>query len=108
MLLKEVNDCPEVIKRMMHGLLRMRVRPYYLLQCDAIRGSSHFRTPISTGIEIIKSLRGHTTGYAVPHFIVDLKTDVTVHYKLSNCILLVNLPRTRKLAKRIIVAFLLI
>ena len=71
-LLQGVNDCPDVIKTMMHGLLRMRVRPYYLLQCDAIRGSSHFRTPISKGIEIIRSLRGHTTGYAVPHFIVDL------------------------------------
>jgi lysine 2,3-aminomutase len=71
-LLKDVNDDAETIRSLMHGLLRMRIRPYYLLQCDAIHGSGHFRTPIQSGIDLIKSLRGHTTGYAVPHFIVDL------------------------------------
>ena len=56
----------------MHQLLKIRVKPYYLLQCDPIKGSRHFRTPINTGIEIIRKLRGHTSGYAVPHFILDL------------------------------------
>ena len=70
-LLKGVNDDVETMKRLMHGLLLMRVRPYYLYQCDPIAGSAHSRTSIEKGIEIIEGLRGHTTGYAVPHFVVD-------------------------------------
>jgi lysine 2,3-aminomutase len=55
----------------MHKLLLMRVRPYYLYQCDPISGSSHFRTPVAKGLEIIERLRGHTTGYAVPTYVID-------------------------------------
>jgi lysine 2,3-aminomutase len=55
----------------MHGLLKIRVRPYYLYQCDPIVGSAHFRTPVAKGMEIIQGLRGHTTGYAVPTYVVD-------------------------------------
>lgn len=70
-LLKDVNDNVETLKDLMHGLLRIRVKPYYLYQCDPISGSSHFRTPVSKGVELIRGLRGHTTGYAVPTFVVD-------------------------------------
>jgi lysine 2,3-aminomutase len=70
-LLKDINDDTEVMKSLMHGLLTMRVKPYYLYQCDPIKGSGHFRTPVHKGIEIIQSLRGHTTGYACPMFVVD-------------------------------------
>jgi lysine 2,3-aminomutase len=70
-LLKDINDDTEVMKTLMHGLLTMRVKPYYLYQCDPIKGSGHFRTPVHKGIEIIQSLRGHTTGYACPMFVVD-------------------------------------
>ena len=70
-LLKGVNDDVEVMKQLMHKLLLMRVRPYYLYQCDPISGSSHFRTPVAKGLEIIQGLRGHTTGYAVPTFVID-------------------------------------
>jgi lysine 2,3-aminomutase len=55
----------------MHGLLRVRVRPYYLYQCDPITGSAHFRTPVSRALEIMQRLRGHTTGYAVPTYVID-------------------------------------
>src|SRR5690606_28484221 len=70
-LLKGVNDDPVVMKRLMHGLLMNRVKPYYLYQCDPITGSSHFRTPVEKGLEIIRALRGHTTGYAVPTYVID-------------------------------------
>jgi len=70
-LLKNINDSVETMKALMHGLLKIRVRPYYLYQCDPILGSSHFRTPVSKGIEIIKGLRGHTSGYAIPHYVID-------------------------------------
>ncbi|MBM4000703.1 MAG: KamA family radical SAM protein [Planctomycetes bacterium] len=70
-LLKGVNDDVDVMKRLIHQLLRMRVRPYYLYQCDPISGSSHFRTTVEKGIEIIRGLRGHTTGYAVPMYVID-------------------------------------
>jgi lysine 2,3-aminomutase len=70
-LLRGVNDRPEVMKRLMHGLLRLRVRPYYLYQCDPISGSEHLRTPIETGLSIIGALRGFTTGYACPTYVVD-------------------------------------
>ena len=71
MLLKGVNDSVETMKKLMHELLKIRVRPYYLYQCDPITGSAHFRTPVEKGLEIIRGLRGHTTGYAVPHFVID-------------------------------------
>lgn len=70
-LLKGVNDDLETLKQLVHGLLRNRVKPYYLYQCDPISGSAHFRTPVSKGVELIRGLRGHTTGYAVPTFVVD-------------------------------------
>jgi lysine 2,3-aminomutase len=59
------------MRELCQGLLRARVRPYYLYQCDPILGSAHFRTPVSKGLEIIQGLRGHTTGYAVPTFVID-------------------------------------
>lgn len=70
-LLKGVNDNVETMKALVHKLLLMRVRPYYLYQCDPISGSSHFRTSVSKGLEIIEGLRGHTTGYAVPSYVID-------------------------------------
>ncbi len=70
-LTKGVNDDPEVMKSLMHKLLKIRVRPYYIYQCDPIPGSSHFRTPVETGLKIIEALRGHTTGYAVPTLVID-------------------------------------
>jgi lysine 2,3-aminomutase len=70
-LLKGVNDDAEVMKKLFHGLLTLRVRPYYLYQCDPILGSSHFRTPVNKGVEIVERLRGHTSGYAVPTFVID-------------------------------------
>ncbi len=70
-LLKGINDSVDIMKRMVHGLLMRRVKPYYLYQCDPITGSAHFRTPVEKGIEIIQGLRGHTTGYAVPNFVID-------------------------------------
>ena len=70
-LLKGVNDSVDTMKDLVHKLLMMRVRPYYLYQCDPISGSAHFRTPVSKGLEIIEGLRGHTTGYAVPTYVID-------------------------------------
>jgi lysine 2,3-aminomutase len=70
-LLAGVNDSLPVMKSLIHKLLRCRVRPYYLYQCDLIQGSSHLRAPVHKGIEIIEGLRGHTTGYAVPQFVID-------------------------------------
>ena len=70
-LLKGINDSVDTMKTMVHGLLKRRVKPYYLYQCDPITGSAHFRTPVAKGLEIIEGLRGHTTGYAVPQFVID-------------------------------------
>jgi lysine 2,3-aminomutase len=70
-LLRGVNDDVEVMKDLVHRLLRMRVRPYYLYQCDLITGSAHFRADVRKGLEIIQALRGHTTGYAVPQYVID-------------------------------------
>jgi lysine 2,3-aminomutase len=70
-LLRGVNDHPDVQKALVHKLLMCRVRPYYLYQCDLIHGSSHLRTPVADGLRVIESLRGHTTGYAVPQFVID-------------------------------------
>jgi lysine 2,3-aminomutase len=71
-LLKNVNDDLVTIRSLMHHLLMMRVRPYYLYQCDQVVGTNHFQTSVSTGLEIIKGLRGFTSGYAVPHYVIDL------------------------------------
>jgi len=70
-LLKGINDDVEILKALFHGLLKIRVRPYYLYQCDPILGSAHFRTPVEKGIQIIQRLRGFTSGYAVPQFVID-------------------------------------
>lgn len=70
-LLKGVNDDPAVMKTLVQKLLRCRVRPYYLYQCDLIQGSSHLRTTVSKGLEIIENLRGHTSGYAIPQYVID-------------------------------------
>ena len=71
-LLRNVNDDPKAIKKLMEKLLAARARPYYLLQMDLIKGAEHFRTRLATGVGIIDALRGHTSGLAVPHFILDL------------------------------------
>ena len=70
-LLARVNDDIDTMRRLMHGLLTMRVKPYYLYQCDPISGAGHFRTPVEKGLEIIRGLRGFTTGYAVPTYVID-------------------------------------
>jgi lysine 2,3-aminomutase len=70
-LLRGINDEVETLKALYHGLLKDRVKPYYLFQCDPIYGSSHFRTSVSRGLEMIEGLRGHTTGYAVPSYVID-------------------------------------
>jgi lysine 2,3-aminomutase len=70
-LLRGVNDSVDIQKALVHKLLMCRVRPYYLYQCDLITGSSHLRTSVAEGVAIIESLRGHTTGYAIPQFVID-------------------------------------
>ena len=70
-LLADVNDCPRIMKSLLHKLVENRVRPYYLYQCDLSEGLSHFRTPIGKGIEIMESLIGHTSGFARPTYVVD-------------------------------------
>lgn len=70
-LLKGINDDAKTLKALFHELLKIRVRPYYLYQCDPVKGSAHFRTQVDAGIELTAQLRGHTTGHAVPTFVVD-------------------------------------
>lgn len=70
-LLRDINDCPRIMKSLLHKLVQNRVRPYYLYQCDLSEGLSHFRTPIGKGIEIMESLVGHTTGFARPTYVID-------------------------------------
>ncbi|NLB33039.1 MAG: lysine 2,3-aminomutase [Tissierellia bacterium] len=87
-LLRGVNDCPHIMRELVHKLVMNRVRPYYIYQCDLSLGIEHFRTPVAKGIEIIESLRGHTSGYCVPTFVVDApggggKTPVGPDYVLS-------------------------
>lgn len=87
-LLRGVNDCPYIIKELCQRLVENRVRPYRIYQCDLSQGIAHFRTSIGKGIEIIEHLKGHTTGFAVPEFMVDLpggggKTPVNPFYILS-------------------------
>ena len=87
-LLRGVNDDTEIMKQLVHDLVRMRVRPYYIYQCDLSMGLEHFRTPVSKGIEIIEGLRGHTSGFCIPTFVVDApggggKTPVMPQYVIS-------------------------
>ena len=87
-LLAGVNDCVFVMKELVQGLVKIRVRPYYIYCCDPSLGLSHFRTPVSKGIEIIEGLRGHTSGYCIPTFVVDApggggKTPVMPNYVVS-------------------------
>ncbi len=87
-LLRGVNDDVHVMRSLMHKLVQSRVRPYYIYQCDLSMGISHFRTPVAKGIELIESLRGHTSGFAVPTFVVDApggggKTPVMPQYIIS-------------------------
>ncbi len=87
-LLHGVNDCVHVMKKLVQALVYIRVRPYYIYVCDLSMGLTHFRTPVSKGIEIIEGLRGHTSGYAVPTFVVDApggggKTPVMPNYVIS-------------------------
>jgi lysine 2,3-aminomutase len=70
-LLKGINDCPVLMKKLVHELVKVRCRPYYIYNCDLSEGLSHFRTTVSKGLEIMEALRGHTSGYAVPTFVVD-------------------------------------
>lgn len=70
-ILAGINDSVPIMKRLMHDLVKIRVRPYYIYQCDLSEGIGHFRAPVSKGLEIIEGLRGHTSGYAVPTFVVD-------------------------------------
>jgi len=87
-LLKGVNDTVEAQKKLCHGLLRIKARPYYLFQCDEVQGTEHLRTPVEVGIKIIEGLRGHISGLAVPTFVVDLpegggKVPLQANYVLS-------------------------
>ena len=70
-LLAGINDCPNVMMQLVHALVKARVRPYYLYQCDLVAGVGHFRTPVSKGLEIIEALRGHTSGFAIPTYVID-------------------------------------
>ncbi len=87
-LLKGINDSPQVIKMLMQKLLTIRVRPYYLYQCDLAQGISHFKTPVGKGLNIIENLRGYTSGYAVPTYVIDApggggKIPIAPNYLLS-------------------------
>lgn len=87
-LLRGVNDCMHVMKKLVNDLVKIRVRPYYIYQCDLSNGLEHFRTPVAKGIEIIEGLRGHTSGYCVPTFVVDApggggKTPAMPNYIIS-------------------------
>ncbi len=87
-LMAGINDCPNIIKALVHKLVRNRVRPYYIYQCDLVHGSGHFRTPVTKGIEIVEALRGHTSGYAVPTYVIDApegggKVPIMPNYLLS-------------------------
>jgi lysine 2,3-aminomutase len=87
-LLAGVNDCVNIQRKLVNTLVRLRVRPYYLYQCDLVSGAGHFRTPVAKGIEIIEGLRGHTSGFCVPNFVIDApngggKVPITPNYLLS-------------------------
>jgi lysine 2,3-aminomutase len=87
-LLRGINDSVETITKLCHNLLKAKVRPYYLFQCDEVQGTEHLRTPVQTGIKIIEGMRGFTSGLAIPHFVVDLvqgggKVPLQPNYVLS-------------------------
>jgi lysine 2,3-aminomutase len=87
-LMAGVNDCPNIFLDLVHKLVANRVRPYYIYQCDLVQGAGHFRTPVAKGIEIIEALRGHTSGYAVPSYVIDApegggKVPIQPNYLLS-------------------------
>ncbi|HNS52431.1 MAG TPA: lysine 2,3-aminomutase [Anaerolineae bacterium] len=87
-LLAGINDCPNVMRDLVHALVKSRVRPYYIYQCDMVHGAGHFRTPVSVGVDIVESLRGHTSGFAVPTYVIDAphgggKIPVMPNYVLS-------------------------
>lgn len=87
-LLAGVNDCPQIMKKLFQKLVQNRVRPYYMFQCDLSEGLSHFRTSVAKGIEIIENLVGHTSGFAVPTYVVDApggggKIPIMPNYRLS-------------------------
>jgi lysine 2,3-aminomutase len=87
-LLAGVNDCPHIQRKLVQDLVRIRVRPYYLYQCDLVEGAGHFRTPVAKGIEIMEALRGHTSGYAIPSYVIDApggggKIPIMPNYLLS-------------------------
>ena len=87
-LMRGINDCANIMKRVCHKLVAARVKPYYFYQCDLAEGTAHFRTSVAKGIEIAESLRGHTTGFAVPTYIIDAiggggKTPVMPQYLIS-------------------------
>ena len=87
-LLAGINDCPHTIVALMHKLVMNRVRPYYLYQCDMVRGVGHFRTPVARGIEIMEAMRGHTSGFAIPTYVIDMpegggKVPLLPNYLLS-------------------------
>jgi len=87
-LLAGINDCVHIQRELVQKLVRIRVRPYYLYQCDLVEGAGHFRTPVAKGVEIMEGLRGHTSGYAIPQFVVDApggggKIPVMPNYQIS-------------------------
>jgi len=87
-LMRGINDNAAVMKKLSHKLLQYRVKPYYYYQCDLAEGTAHFRTSVAKGIEIYESLRGHTTGFGVPTYIIDAvggggKTPVFPNYVIS-------------------------
>ncbi len=87
-LLRGINDCPYIIRKLVQDLVKIRVRPYYLYQCDLSSGIEHFRTPVGKGIEIMELLRGHTSGFAVPTYVIDApggggKIPVSPQYLIS-------------------------
>lgn len=87
-LMAGINDCPNIMLDLVHKLVKNRVRPYYIYQCDLVHGAGHFRTPVAKGIEIMEALRGHTSGYAVPTYVIDApegggKVPVGPNYLLS-------------------------
>jgi len=87
-LLSGINDCVNVMRSLLHELTQIRIRPYYLYQCDLSKGIEHFRTPVAKGIEIVESLRGHTSGFAVPTYVIDApggggKIPVMPNYMIS-------------------------
>lgn len=87
-LMAGINDCPNVIMALVHKLVKNRIRPYYLYQCDLVHGAGHFRTPVAKGVEIMEALRGHTSGYAIPTYVIDApegggKIPILPNYLLS-------------------------